>query len=64
MIKRSSGESYAIDAREVAPLAATTDMFYNGSSSSKGEFNLMQKFIRKKLIFLICLLKTLIVGTC
>lgn len=33
---KTTGESYAIDAREVAPIAATTGMFYNGTSSSKG----------------------------
>jgi len=34
---RSTGESYSIDAREVAPAAATYDMFYNGTSSMKGK---------------------------
>ena len=42
---RTTGESSAIDAREVAPLAATTDMFYNGTSSSKG--NLFSYFYMK-----------------
>ena len=35
LIKRSENKAYMIDAREAAPLSATTDMFLNKADSAQ-----------------------------